>query len=91
MKIWDSVYTSKALLFWLELVTTAGTACTACTVRTSELTDSKCVESSADDDCNCQKFAKTENILHSCGKTDAQAVDQGYNSWNFKVEILVFD
>ena len=45
-----------------------------------DFTNSECVESSTDDDGNGQKFAKTENILNSCGKTDAQAVDQGNNS-----------
>ena len=44
------------------------------------LTDSECVEATADDDGDGQEFAEAEDVLHGRGQTHAQTVDQGDNS-----------
>ena len=45
------------------------------------LTDSECVEATADDDGDGQELAEAEDVLHGGGQAHAQTVDQGDNSW----------
>ena len=44
------------------------------------LTDSECVEATADDDGDGQELAEAEDVLHGGGQAHAQTVDQGDNS-----------
>ncbi len=46
----------------------------------TELTNSECVESTANDDADSQQLAEAEDVLNGRGQAYAQTIDQGNNS-----------